>query len=93
MANVFISYSRADKEFVDRLRDALEEKHKAWVDSDIPPTAEWQQEVLANIEQAANFVFVIRPRFGGFRPLQKRDRSRRSQPQADGPDPLPGRGG
>ena len=61
MAQVFISYSRKDKDFVRQLSDALiAQKREAWVDwKDIPLTAEWQQEILSNIEAAENFVFVM----------------------------------
>ena len=63
MAAVFISYSRKDKEFVRKLGDALAaHKREAWVDwKDIPLTAEWQRQILTNIEAADNFVFVISP--------------------------------
>jgi len=63
MAEVFISYSRKDKDFVRKLGDALaEQKREAWIDwKDIPLTAEWQQEIFANIEAADNFIFVISP--------------------------------
>jgi hypothetical protein len=63
MAQVFISYSRKDKDFVRKLGDALAaQKREARVDwKDIPLTAEWQQQILSNIETAENFVFVIRP--------------------------------
>lgn len=63
VAQVFISYSRKDKEFVRQLGDALAaQKREAWVDwKDIPLTAEWQQEIFNNIEAADNFIFVISP--------------------------------
>ena len=63
MSQVFISYSRKDKDFVRQLNDALAaQKREAWVDwKDIPLTAEWQQEIFTNIEAAENFVFVISP--------------------------------
>jgi WD40 repeat protein len=63
MAEVFISYSRKDKDFVRRLGDALAaHKREVWVDSkDIPLTAEWQKEIFNNIEAADNFLFVISP--------------------------------
>jgi WD40 repeat protein/type II secretory pathway component PulM len=63
MADVFISYSRKDKDFVRRLGDGLiAHDRAAWVDwIDIPLTAEWQQEILRNIEAADNFIFVISP--------------------------------
>jgi hypothetical protein len=46
-----------------KARDALAtQKRGAWVDwKDIPLTAEWQQQILTNIEAADNFVFVISP--------------------------------
>ena len=51
MAEVFISYSRHDTDFVYKLVDALAAHElKAWVDwKDIPPTAEWQQEIFSSI--------------------------------------------
>jgi hypothetical protein len=52
--DVFISYSRRDKEFVRSLQAALEkEGREAWVDwEDIPPTADWMAEIHAAIEGA-----------------------------------------
>lgn len=63
MNDVFISYSRKDKEFVGRLRAALSElKREVWVDwEDIPLTADWWQEICAGIESSSNFVFVMTP--------------------------------
>jgi WD40 repeat protein len=63
MADVFISYSRKDKDFVARLQAALEEhEREPWLDTkDIPPTAEWLQEIYGAIEKADSFVFVISP--------------------------------
>ena len=63
MAQVFISYSRKDKDFVRKLGEALvAQKREAWVDwKDIPLTAEWQKEILTNIENAENFIFIISP--------------------------------
>jgi WD40 repeat protein len=63
MADVFISYSRTDKDFVRKLHDALAKLNREmWVDwKDIPLTAEWLKEIYAGIEAADNFVFVISP--------------------------------
>src|SRR5262249_44702620 len=63
MAQVFISYSRKDKEFARHLSSALAAQDRdAWVDwKDIPLTAEWQQEILTNIEAADTFIFIISP--------------------------------
>jgi len=61
VADVFISYAREDRACVKRLFDALEaDGRDAWVDwEDIPPTADWLEEVYAAIEAADTFVFVI----------------------------------
>jgi len=61
MADVFISYSRKDKAFVQVLHQALaESKYDAWIDwQDIPPTADWWAEIEAGIESADAFLFVI----------------------------------
>lgn len=63
MADAFISYSRRDKEFVHRLQETLtEHQRETWLDTkDIPPTAEWLQEIYAAIEKSDAFVFVISP--------------------------------
>lgn len=60
---VFISYSRKDKEFVRRLDEALKSRGRdAWVDwEDIRPTEEWMQAIYAAIEGADTFVFVLTP--------------------------------
>ena len=63
MADVFISYSRRDSEFVSGLNEALEKRdYDVWVDlENIPPTAEWLAEVYSGIEGSNVFVFVISP--------------------------------
>ncbi|MBW4693561.1 MAG: TIR domain-containing protein [Lyngbya sp. HA4199-MV5] len=61
MADVFISYSRKDKDFVKTLHTALAKCDRdAWVDwEDIPLTADWWQEIERGIEAADTFVFVV----------------------------------
>jgi hypothetical protein len=61
--DIFISYSRKDKEFVRQLHQALSQrKHDIWVDwEDIPPTADWLNEIYGAIESADTFVFVLSP--------------------------------
>jgi hypothetical protein len=63
MPDLFISYSRKDAEFVRRLCDALSSaRREAWADwRDIPPTAEWLEEIRSGIEDSDNFLFVISP--------------------------------
>jgi len=63
VTDVFISYSRADQDFVRRLYEALEKAGRgAWVDWEgIPPSAEWLAEIYGAIEAADSFVFVLSP--------------------------------
>jgi hypothetical protein len=63
VADVFISYSRRDTEFVRSLHARLARSERdAWVDwEDIPPSAEWMAEIERAIEAADTFVFVISP--------------------------------
>lgn len=63
MADIFISYSRKDGEFMRQLHNALNErKRDVWVDwEDIPLTADWWAEICAAIESADAFAFIISP--------------------------------
>jgi hypothetical protein len=63
MSDVFISYSRKDKEFARELHRRLAEKQQdVWIDwEDIPPSAEWIREIDQGIEAADTFVFVVSP--------------------------------
>ncbi|UBF26897.1 CHASE2 domain-containing protein [Kovacikia minuta CCNUW1] len=63
MTDVFISYSRKDKEFVRTLHTALKaDQRETWVDwEDIPLAANWWAEIEAGIEAADTFIFVISP--------------------------------
>jgi WD40 repeat protein len=60
---VFISYSRKDKDFVRHLDESLKSRgREAWVDwEDIRPTEEWMQAIHAAIEGTDTFVFVLTP--------------------------------
>ena len=51
MPDVFISYSRKDKTFVEKLVTALEAKKRdVWVDfEDIPFAADWWEEIQKGI--------------------------------------------
>jgi len=63
VTDVFISYAREDRKFVQRLHDALSnDGHKAWVDWEgIPASAKWMAEVRAAIDEADCFCFVVSP--------------------------------
>src|SRR5262249_54142003 len=61
--DVFISYSRTDKAFVQRLAAALKATQRTvWVDwHDILPTEDFLQAIYAGIDAASAFVFVLSP--------------------------------
>jgi tetratricopeptide (TPR) repeat protein len=61
MADVFISYSHQDSEFVKQLHSALIARNRQiWIDwSNIRPTAEWWEEITKGIELSNNFIFII----------------------------------
>ena len=63
MPDLFISYSRKDKDFVRRLDESLKSRgREAWVDwEDIRPTEDFMQAIYAAIEGADTFVFVLTP--------------------------------
>jgi hypothetical protein len=61
VSDVFISYSRKDKDFVLRLHEALSRQNReAWVDwDDIRPAEEFMQAIYGAIEAADTFLFVL----------------------------------
>ncbi len=63
MSDLFISYSRKDRDFVKQLFEALERDNRdVWVDwENIPLTADWLEEIYSGIEAAHTFVFIISP--------------------------------
>jgi WD40 repeat protein len=60
---VFISYSRRDKEFVRRLDEELKRREReAWVDWEgIPPGDKWEKTIYGAIEATHTFIFVLTP--------------------------------
>ena len=63
MPDLFISYSRKDKDFVCRLDESLKSRgREAWVDwDDIRPTEDFMQAIYGAIEGVDTFVFVLTP--------------------------------
>ena len=63
MADVFVSYSRKDTDFVRTLVGALDARGKeVWVDWEgIPPTVEFMEEIRGAVESADAFLFVLSP--------------------------------
>jgi WD40 repeat protein len=63
MTDVFISYSRKDRAFAEKLHNALAQADRnAWIDwINIPETADWWNEIQRGIEAADTFVFIISP--------------------------------
>jgi len=63
MSDVFISYSRKDKAFVQQLFAALEQQgYDAWVDwDDIEYAEDWWRKIQSGIAGSDNFVFIMSP--------------------------------
>ncbi len=63
MSFIFISYSRRDLDFAQKVVDALSEQHlDTWVDwKSIPKGQDWEQEIYRGIEQADALLFLISP--------------------------------
>jgi len=63
MTKVFISYSRKDKTFAGRFTESLERcKLETWIDwDDIPPTADWMDQIHKGIQQADAFLVLLSP--------------------------------
>jgi uncharacterized protein YoxC len=61
--DLFISYSRRDKEFVHTLDAAFRKLDRdPWIDwEDIPDGEEWRKAIALGIENADTFIFVITP--------------------------------
>ncbi len=62
-AHVFISYSRRNIEFAQRLHAGLnQEERELWVDwEDIPRAADWMQEIYSGIDTSDTFLFLVSP--------------------------------
>lgn len=63
MTQLFISYSRQDLEFSRKLTASLEHLgFQSWIDwNDIPPTADWWEQIEKGIETADTFLFLLSP--------------------------------
>ena len=63
MSHIFISYSRKDLDFAQKIVDTLAANDlDTWIDwKDIPPAEEWLQEIYQGIEGANAFLFLISP--------------------------------
>jgi len=63
VTKLFISYSRKDKNHAEKLVDCLaEQQTDIWIDwNDIPPSADWWDEIKRGIEEADVFLFITSP--------------------------------
>jgi hypothetical protein len=61
MTNVFISYSRDDKELADKIRCALADAGVAtsMADDTVPPGARWRQTLVKKLNKAGAVVAVV----------------------------------
>jgi len=63
MSHIFISYSRRDLDFAQKIVDALGDNNlDTWIDwKSIPKGEDWEQEIYLGIEEADAFLFLISP--------------------------------
>src|SRR6266496_1841145 len=61
MSHIFISYSRKDIDFAQKIVDALAINNlDTWIDwKSIPKGEDWEQEIYSGIEEADAFLFLI----------------------------------
>src|SRR4051812_15255370 len=61
--DVFISYSRKNRDYAESLVNGLETRgRKVWIDQeDIPASAEWWTEIKRGIDSAHTFVPILTP--------------------------------
>jgi len=66
MPEIFVSYSRRNKEFTENFIKELRERDYSdedlWVDwKDIPPSSKWEDEIRKGIENSNAIVFILSP--------------------------------
>jgi hypothetical protein len=63
MKQVFVSYSRKDKDFAYRITTTFTDRGiDSWIDwEDIPPSVDWMVQIQKGIEEADVFVFIVSP--------------------------------
>jgi hypothetical protein len=63
VSDVFVSYSRLDREFVSQLREGLiRQGQDVWIDWEaIPPSQAWWSEIQKGIARANNFIVILSP--------------------------------
>ena len=85
MSHIFISYSRKDLDFAQKIVDALAANDlDTWIDwKSIPKGEDWEQEIYRGIEEADAFLFPDQPRFGYIGDVQQRDCTRCQKRQTD----------
>jgi len=76
MTEIFISYSRRNKPFVEKFLKALYENgyssDTVWVDwEDIPAVSKWEDEIRKGIEKANSVIFILSPDWAISRECEK----------------------
>ena len=63
MSHIFISYSRKDLDFAQKIVDALAANDlDTWIDwKSIPKGEDWEHEIYRGIEEADAFLFLLSP--------------------------------
>lgn len=64
MSQIFISYSRSNRELALLLKQALEDSGRdVWIDlEDLPPSSIWRLEIREAIEGCVAFIYLLSPR-------------------------------
>ena len=76
MTEIFISYSRRNKKFVEQFIQALHENKYSsddiWVDwEDIPKSSKWEREIQKGIQESNSIIFILSPEWAASKECAK----------------------
>ncbi|MEP6895968.1 MAG: TIR domain-containing protein, partial [Chloroflexota bacterium] len=76
MTEIFISYSRRNKPFVERFLKALYDNgyspDTVWIDwEDIPPSSKWEDEIRKGVQKTNSVIFILSPDWATSRECEK----------------------
>ena len=57
---IFISYSKKDRKFANKLADDLEKNdHRIWIDREIGGGQQWRKTIEQNLDDSASMIVVV----------------------------------